>query len=243
MFAWLEGRWDEAVELYDKGRQLRIRIGDAVDAATGTHNIAEVLSDQGRLEEARALFEESLRVWRAAEFGIGVAYATSSLGRVASRSGEFDRAAELYVAAREQFRQMVSESELVDTDARIAEALVFQGRSREAIELTSGALERTAARGGATQDPMLRRIRGYALAQSGDLAGAGDELRGSLEAGRSRNARYEVALTLDAIARVAEAGGRLDAPARAEADELFAALGVVFVPTVPLDRLAVTAAG
>ena len=90
---------------------------------------------------------------------------------------------------------------------------------------------------------MLHRIRGYALAQSGDPAGAGDELRGSLEAGRSRNARYEVALTLDAIARVAEAGGRLDAPARAEADELFAALGVVFVPTVPLDRSAVTAAG
>ena len=40
------------------------------------------------------------------------------------------RAAELYVAAREQFRAMVSESELVDTDARIAEALVFQARSR-----------------------------------------------------------------------------------------------------------------
>ena len=85
MFAWLEGRWDEAVELYDKGRQLRLRIGDEVDAATGTHNIAEVLSDQGRLDEAQPMFEESLRVWRSAEFGIGVAYATRSLGQVASR--------------------------------------------------------------------------------------------------------------------------------------------------------------
>ena len=231
MFAWLEGRWDEAVELYDKGRQLRLRIGDAVDAATGTHNIAEVLSDQGRLDEAQALFEESLRVWRAADFGIGVAYATSSLGRVASRGGDYERAAQLYDAAREQFRQMVSESELVDTDARIAECLVFQGRSAEAMELAEAALERTAAHGGATQDPMLYRIHGYALAQSGDAAGAERELRRSLETGRARNARYEVAQTLDAIARVS---GGSDRAARAEADELFGALGVVRVPEVPL---------
>jgi class 3 adenylate cyclase/tetratricopeptide (TPR) repeat protein len=234
MFAWLEGRWDEAIELYDKGRQLRLKLGDAVDAATGTHNIAEVLSDQGRLDEARSLFEESLRVWRAAEFGIGVAYATSSLGRVASRSGEFERAAELYDAAREQFRAMVSEAELVDTDARIAEALAFQGRSQDALELVASALERTSARGGATQDPMLHRIRGYAHAQMGSQAEAQDDLRRSLEAGRGRNARYEIALTLDAMARVAELEGVADAAVRAEADELLTALGVVLVPTVPL---------
>ena len=234
MFAWLEGRWDEAIELYDKGRQLRLKLGDAVDAATGTHNIAEVLSDQGRLDDARPLFEESLRVWRAAEFGIGVAYATSSLGRVASRSGDFGRAAELYEAAREQFRAMVSEAELVDTDARIAEALAFQRRSSEAVELASAALERTAARGGATQDPMLYRIRGYAHAQLDALAEARADLERSLDAGRTRNARYEIALTLDAIARVAELEGIADAARRAEADELLGALGVVQVPTVPL---------
>ncbi len=237
MFAWLEGRWDEAIELYDKGRQLRIKLGDAVDAATGTHNIAEVLSDQGRLDEARPLFEESLRVWRAAEFGIGVAYATSSLGRVASRSGDFARAGELYDAAREQFRAMVSEAELVDTDARIAEALSFQGRAQEAIELASAALERTAARGGATQDPMLHRIRGYALAQLGRPAEARAALELSLEAGRTRNARYEIALTLDALARVSELDGVADAAHRAAADELLATLGVVLVPSVPLTAM------
>jgi hypothetical protein len=86
---------------------------------------------------------------------------------VASRSGDYSRAAELYDAAREQFRAMVSESEIVDTDARIAETLVFQGRSEDAIELATACLERTAAHGGATQDPMLYRIRGYAHAQQG----------------------------------------------------------------------------
>ena len=80
---------------------------------------------------------------------------------------------------------------------------------------------------------MLRRIRGLLRWPRAAIAAAApsDELRRQPRGrARSRNARYEVALTLDAIARVAEAGGRLDAPARAEADELFAALGVVFVP-------------
>jgi len=241
LLAWWEGRWDEAVELYDKGRQLRIRIGDEVDAATGTHNIAEVLSDQGRLDEAQPLFEEALRVWRAADFGIGVAYATRSLGHVASRRGDLVRAAELYDAAREQFRAMVAESELVDTDARIAEGLVFEARSEEAIELATASLKRTTAVGGATQDPMLYRVRGYAHAQRGEWDEAVGDLQQSLEAARTRNARHEVAHTLEAMARIAAARGQPDESARAEADELYKALGVVYVPAVPLEPLAVSA--
>src|SRR5262249_35149978 len=52
-FAFYEGRWNDALDLYDKARQLRLRLADQVDAAIGTHNIAEVLSDQGHLQEAQ----------------------------------------------------------------------------------------------------------------------------------------------------------------------------------------------
>jgi len=233
-FAYFEGRWDDAVQLLDKGRQLRTQIGDAVDAALGTHNIAEVLSDQGRLEEARSLFEEALRVWRAADFKTGVAHASSNLGRVASRSGDFERAAELYEAAREHFRDGSGESELLDTDARIAEALMFQGRSDEAIEMTSELLGRAGSRGGTLQDALLYRVRAYATAQRGEWAEAQLDLDRSLDAARERNARYEVALTLDAIARVAEARGVADDGARREADEIFRSLDVIHVPDVPV---------
>jgi class 3 adenylate cyclase/tetratricopeptide (TPR) repeat protein len=236
MFAWLEGRWDEAVELYERGRDLHRRIGADVDAAVQIHNIAEVLSDQGHLDEARSLFEESLRVWRAADYRVGVAYATSSLGRVASRGGDFPRADELYAAAREQFHRGAGEAELVDTDARIAEALVLQGLCEDAVELASACLRRTAVGGGASQDPLLHRVRGYAHFQWGDGDSALADFEESLRRGRERHARYEVALTLDAIARAAERRGGCDPASRREADELFASLGVVFVPTVPLDR-------
>ncbi|HZI34395.1 MAG TPA: adenylate/guanylate cyclase domain-containing protein [Gaiellales bacterium] len=241
LFAWWEGRWDEAVELYDKGRQLRVRIGDEVDAATGTHNIAEVMSDQGRLAEAQPLFVEALRVWRSSEYGTGVAYATRSLGQVASRQGDFERAAALYDAAREQFQALVAESELIDTDTRIAEALAFQGRSEEAIELASACLKRTTAGGGATQDPLLHRVRGYAHAQRAEWEPADGDFDRSLEIAKARNARHEVAHALDAIARVAEARGGSDPDARAQADELYEALGIVFVPAVPLEIVQVSA--
>ncbi|TMK97438.1 MAG: tetratricopeptide repeat protein [Actinobacteria bacterium] len=62
MFEYFRGRWDHAAELYDRGRKLRLRIGDTVDAAMGTTNIGEILSDQGRLEEAKAMFADALRV-------------------------------------------------------------------------------------------------------------------------------------------------------------------------------------
>jgi class 3 adenylate cyclase/tetratricopeptide (TPR) repeat protein len=236
MFAWLEGRWDEALELYEQGRELRRRIGDEVDAAMYTHNIAEVLSDQGHLAEARPLFEESLRVCRAADYRIGVAYATSSLGREACRSGDFTRAAELYAVARDLFEHGAGEYELIDTDARVAEALVMQGRSDEAVELATVCLQRTAAAGGAIQDPMLHRIRGYARLQRGDADAADGDFDASLGAARERHARYEVALTLDALARAADWRGTPNAEARREADGLLSSLGVVSLPIVPLGR-------
>jgi predicted ATPase/class 3 adenylate cyclase len=241
LFAWFEGRWDDAVELYDKGRQIRVQIGDVVDAATGTHNIAEVLSDRGQLTEAKPMFEESLRVWRSSEFGWGEAYALRSLGQVASRSGDFERAAELYDQAREQFAALVGESELIDTDTRIAEVLVFQGRSDEAIDLASACLKRTTAEGGAPQDSLLHRLLAYAHAQRGEWQEAEQDLLSSLETARARNARHEVAHTLDATARIAEAQGSSDTAARAEADALYESLGIVFVPTVPLEQIRLSA--
>jgi class 3 adenylate cyclase/tetratricopeptide (TPR) repeat protein len=233
-FAFYEGRWDDALDLYDKARQLRLRLADQVDAAIGTHNIAEVLSDQGHLADARQQFEDALRIWRAADFSIGVAYATSSLARVAARAGEFERAAGLYESAREQFTAMVSEKEVVDTDARIAEQLLFMGRSEEALDLATACLALTTAEGGAVQDPMLHRVRGYAFAQMGALDDAREPLERSLEAGRGRNARYEVAVTLDAIARLGDRSGHPNADAQRESTAMLRALGVVKLPFVPL---------
>jgi hypothetical protein len=69
----------------------------------------------------------------------------------------------------------------------------------------------------------------------GELDAALAELNRSLEVARARNARYEVALALNAIARARERFGSADAAAQAEADGLFRTLGVVRIADVPLD--------
>ena len=59
--AYYEGRWDDALDYYERSRRARERIGDVVGAATIANNIAEILSDQGLYDEAEALFEQVRR--------------------------------------------------------------------------------------------------------------------------------------------------------------------------------------
>ncbi len=48
-----EGRWDEAVASYRRGREALERAGDVVGEATLANNEGEILSDQGRQTRPR----------------------------------------------------------------------------------------------------------------------------------------------------------------------------------------------
>ena len=58
--AYYEGDWESAVDRYERSRKLYERIGDAPNVGITANNIGEILSDQGRLEEAEAMFEAVL---------------------------------------------------------------------------------------------------------------------------------------------------------------------------------------
>jgi predicted ATPase/class 3 adenylate cyclase len=238
-FAYLEGRWEEALTLYERARDAWKKTGDEVNAAYGTGNIAEILSDRGSLEEAEALFRQALRVWKTADHRSTVASAISQLGRVASRAGRFEQAMQLFEEARSLARDVRAEGEVLETNARIAECLLLQGHAEEALALSLDALGRAKALGGvAAQSPMAHRVRAYALMQMGSLDEAAVALDQSLELARSRKATFEVALTLRALMDLASLRGE---PAPSEAQEsrpILDQLGVVSVPEIPLPVLA-----
>ncbi|HWW54415.1 MAG TPA: tetratricopeptide repeat protein, partial [Acidimicrobiales bacterium] len=98
-----EGQWNEAIAYYREAQVCQERGGDLIGRAMTINNTAEILCDQGHLEEAKGLFRETLRVVRAAPFTIGIGFALANLGLVAIRSGEFGEAAELLAAARPLF--------------------------------------------------------------------------------------------------------------------------------------------
>jgi class 3 adenylate cyclase/tetratricopeptide (TPR) repeat protein len=227
--AYFEGRWNEAVELYDRGREAWEKIGDAVSAAFGTVNAGEILSDQGRLAEAESLFRKASRIWKAAGDRQGLAYAMSNLGRLAYRRGEFEEATQMLNEARAEFAAAGAEADVLEADARIGECLLLEGRFDEALKMAEELLDKTKAETGATGPltPMLYRLKGSALVGLCDLPPAREALERSLTIARERSATFEVALALDALAGYADAAGEQPDRYRAERRGILENLGVV----------------
>ncbi len=230
-FAYFEGRWDDALDLYRRGLDARERLGDVANGADITFNIGEILVDRGELAEAEERIRHALRVWQAAESPFGVAIATRLLGRAASRSGRYDEGLELLHEARAQFKELGATGEVVETDARIAGALVRHAVSAEGLRLATDAL-RTAT--GPTV-PLAQRIRGYALIQLDRLDEARTALEASLVTARNQGAGFEEACTLDALVRLCELTADEEERAFARAcNEIKSRLGIRAIPEFPL---------
>jgi tetratricopeptide (TPR) repeat protein len=221
--AYFDGRWDDALDWYRRSGESAARIGDVVNVARAQNNEAEILSDRGLFEEARALFEQALRVWRAADYRAGVALATANLGRVMARSGRFEDAHRLLGDALAQFEELGAGAYVAETRARLAECLVLEGHHREAVAILTPLCEP-----GSPQLSIVERLTGYAVVQSrAGFDEAKPHFERSLEAARAANAEYELALTLRAIA---ETSGGDDG----QGAEILARLGIVSTPSVPL---------
>jgi class 3 adenylate cyclase/tetratricopeptide (TPR) repeat protein len=221
--AYYDGRWDDALDWYRRSGESAVRIGDVVSAARAQNNEAEILSDRGELDEARGLFEQALRVCRAADYPLGVAQATSNLGRVMARSGQVANAHRLLEEALTQFAKLGAEAFVGETQARLAECLVLEGRHGEASQTLAPLCV-----DGSQQLAMAERLAGYAVVQSrAGFEEARPHFERSLEAAEAAGAEYEVGLTLRAIA---ETSGVDDG----RATEILGGLGVVSTPSVPL---------
>jgi class 3 adenylate cyclase/tetratricopeptide (TPR) repeat protein len=215
----LDGRWDEAVEWYRRGGESARRVGDVVNEARAKNNEAEVLSDQGRLDEARDLLEDALRVWRAAGYQVGISIATAQLGRVAARAGRFEDAHRLLDEALELFTSLGAEALAAEASTWLAECLVLEGRYKEALAALAGLPE---------GDPIVERLAGYAIVQSREpFAKAKPHFEASLAAARAGKRPYEVALTLRALAETTK-----EPPG--DSERILNELGVVSTPRVPL---------
>lgn len=233
VIAYFRGRWDEAVELYARAREVCVKTGDDVYAAFSTMNIGEILSDQGRFEEAERAFREADRAARAAGDREGAAYAMGNLGRVAARSGRFEEAEKLLTDARAGFEEIGEDVMVLETDARLAESLWLQGdpaaEERARVVLTAARQAGEVA----PPVPLLLRMLGHLAVSRGDPEEGERLLRESLDAARRRRAEHEVGLTLQVLVDVARRRGRSADAERAEAHEVMRRLGIVSVP-VPL---------
>src|SRR5207248_10335377 len=108
---------------------------------------------------------------------------------------------------------------------------VLAGDWKPALSTTETARARAPEQAEGIYGPLLHRVRGYALAQSGQHVEARGALEASLRLARSMESDYDAALALHALSRLTEAeGGSIDDSALDEMQDIFDRFGVVAVP-------------
>ena len=230
-----EGRWDEALSYYERGRDSASKIGSTVSATLARVNMAEILIDRGEWAEAEALLLETLPFWKASQFHFFLAACLSLLGRVSLRLGRFEEALRRLDEAKAKFMQVGAEEEVPLIEARIAECRLVMGDLDAALELAGGLLGRASESNGVARVvPLLERIQGHVLLQRGDLWAARDALDASLAAARERRSLFEAALTMLSLIELDRLEG-VEPPLEMlnESRSLLASLRVRAVPPVP----------
>jgi class 3 adenylate cyclase/tetratricopeptide (TPR) repeat protein len=229
--AYYEGDWEKALDLYERSRKLHDRIGDVTHVGLTTNNIAEILSDQGRLEDARPLYAEVIREGDAMGHRLLASVARAGLGRVAARGGRFNEADELLDESLEGLREIGAASYVLQVEVLRAEADALRGDRPEAVltridwvldhdsESVAMAPFRVAA----------QRARAVALSQLGRREEAVEAATASVRAARDGEARYELALSLDVL------GALGDQAAATESSQLLERLGVERAARPPLE--------
>jgi class 3 adenylate cyclase/tetratricopeptide (TPR) repeat protein len=220
--AYWDDRWDDAVELYRQAGECAARAGRPADTAYIDCNIGEILSDQGRLDEAEARLQQARRVWSGTGDQQALAYANVLLARLAVRRGEYSEGRSMLEAAAAELGRLGVDGYAELARALIVEAEAFGGDPFRAMEI--GSLELQA---NDRQRPLLTRMGGIALARLGQKQAAMRELNHSLATARKRGADYDIAATIDVIAAV----DGVDAALRRERDEILERLKILQLPT------------
>jgi tetratricopeptide (TPR) repeat protein len=220
MFAYWEGRWDDAVRLYRQSGALAERIGDEEVLATSQANVGEVLADQGDWAGGAAALGEALRIWRAADNSGGVGFAHMLLGRAAARAGRFaDGIAQLEAAVSELAAHGLDDAVVAET--YLAEALAYAGDVGGAQTHIDKLRPRDTG-----AEPLLRRAAAL-IAPTAAERRAG--LLASVAAARAEESPYDIAIALDLLVQ----DGDTDAAVQAERDELCTRLGITRLPPAP----------
>jgi class 3 adenylate cyclase/tetratricopeptide (TPR) repeat protein len=227
-FAYFQGRWEEAVELYRRAGECSERAGKPGDVAYTDCNVAEILSDQGHLREAGAHLERARRLWIATKEPQSVDYVSLLLGRLAMRDGRYQEALPLLEAGMASMRRFGIGDYLGFARALVAEAEAFAGDPSRGLLIAEEELD-----GAEEHLPLLLRVAGIARCRLGQTDAAKRLLGRGLEVARSSQAEYDIAATVDVLWAL----GAAESGDVRERDEILARLKIARLPRPYLDQV------
>jgi tetratricopeptide (TPR) repeat protein len=203
---YLAGRWDEALDWFERDREIRQRAGSTVGAATAAGNIGEILVKRGQLAEAEPLLRDAIRAMRASGYNDGAAYTELQLARALVKRGAVAEAIALLDRIGAEFAALGQSASVLEAALVGALARTIQGNPGAALDLLDRAVA-GAGGGPAMLAPQVAEARGRALAALGDAAAAARELESGIAAARRLGMPYEEAMLLEARSDLARARG------------------------------------
>jgi class 3 adenylate cyclase/tetratricopeptide (TPR) repeat protein len=227
-----EGRWSEALDLYERSRVCREHAGDVIGTAITMHNIGEIKSDQGHLEEAQQLFEAALRLWRRAGYAMGMGVGASYLGRLHARRGDFEKARALLAEGVERFGAIKASHFLCEAKVFQLECEVLAGNGMQAVAAADATFELAASIGDPLLEITLLRTKAWAQLVAGEIEPASELVERCLVMAEEMGSSYEIGLTLVLRGQVTAAAGGDRKPDHTRARELLTELGVVSLPRI-----------
>jgi len=208
--AYFDGRWDDAVEQYGLSRDAFRKTGNEVQAVYAEANMAEVLVNQGRTEEAKPLLEDAHRVFLASEWLDGASFVEVQLARVLAGEGDIHGAIQLFEKARNQYLELGEIRSIAELVVYLAECYLDAGEAGDALRVLDQA-EGVIGSEAAVHSAGILRVRGMALSDLGDPSGAAQAVEAGLVVAEEQGLTYDIALLLLIKAR-------LDQPADEKAD-------------------------
>lgn len=193
--AYITGKWDEALDWYQGYRDLSLRVGDAVGAATADSNIGEILVKRGQLDDAEVTLKEAVRVMESAGFQDGAAWAEIQIGRILVERGALREADELMTRVGNDFKQFGQSTSALEAALVQALAMIQTQRAAEALKLLD---EAKSAAGADAQvyEPIVADVLAKAHLALNDLAAAEKSVAAGLLLARELRLPYEESMLL-----------------------------------------------
>jgi class 3 adenylate cyclase/tetratricopeptide (TPR) repeat protein len=231
-FAYWNGDWAQALDYYERGREVSVRVGNMIDAAGAAANIGEVLVNQGRHEEAKDKLRSARRTYQASGFAEGVGFVDLLVGRMYGVMGDLEESEKALRESIEEMGVFGLDGSVLEAGIHLADATCRAGSPEAGLQMLDEAAAATTAEHAEFYALLMSRIRGSIL----DSAGRTEEAIACLEAAialaSERGDRYEHGLLVLTLSRIANE--RIEEIARQEAREELRKLGVRSAPGISL---------
>jgi tetratricopeptide (TPR) repeat protein len=232
VWAYFAGRWDDAVAYYAQAEHASHQIGRDFDAAAAAANQAEVLIQQGRMDDADRVLTPAIRTLVEANATSFLAFAVALSGRILVAHGRYGDALDRFTQARSMCLEMGEVGEALAIEAHSAECVLRAGEPEEAVRLSDRTAGSAESRGvTASVAAHLHRVRGEALIALRQHEAGATHVRAALAEARARDTSYEIEASLRALLRLGVAASAAEAAQwNAERTELARALGITYSP-------------